>query len=85
MSKKQNEDNNFYVVIIKNKEERDNLKSFCIKHNIPLTYPHLFDEERIYHLWGINKSGVGLVGTVVANNTKEGHIIDDVEQLENVL
>jgi len=82
MSEQERKQNNLYVVVISTREERDQLKALCIKHNIPLTYPELFEEENIQHLWGINNDGIGLVGTVIARYTPKDHIIHSLEELE---
>jgi len=82
MSKQERKQNNLYVVVISTREERDQLKALCIKHNIPLTYPELFEEENIQPLWGISNDGIGLVGTVIARYTPKDHIIHSFEELE---
>lgn len=76
--------NDLYVVVISSKEERDELKAICVKHNIPLLYPELFEEEEIHHLWGISKSGVGLVGTVVARYTPKKNIFHSIKEMEYI-
>ena len=77
--------NDLYVVVISSKEERDELKKLCVKHNIPILYPELFKEEEIHHLWGISRSGVALVGTQIARHTPKDHIIYNVKELDNLL
>ena len=84
MSKEINS-NDLYVVVISSKEERDELKAICVKLNIPIIYPELFEEEEIHHLWGISKSGVALVGTIIARNTPKDHIIHSLKELESYL
>lgn len=74
-----------YVVIISTKEERNQLYDLCVKYNIPILYPELFKEKKVHHLWGISKSGAGLVGTVIARNTKKDKIICDLTILEKTL
>lgn len=71
-----------YVVIISTKEERNQLYDLCVKYNIPILYPELFKEKKVHHLWGISKSGVGLVGTVIARNTDKDKIFHSIHSLE---
>lgn len=85
MSEQERKQNDLYVVVISTREERDQLKALCIKHNIPLTYPELFEEENIQPLWGISNDGIGLVGTVIARNAPKDHIIRSIEELDNIL
>lgn len=77
--------NDLYVVVISSKEERDELKALCVKHNIPLLYPELFEEEEIHHLWGISKNGVALVSTMIARHTPKENIFHSVKELECIL
>lgn len=84
MSEQERKQNDLYVVVISTREERDQLKALCIKYNIPLTYPGLFEEENIQHLWGINNDGIGLVGTVIASNAPKDHIIRSIEELNKI-
>lgn len=85
MSEQERKQNDLYVVVISTREERDQLKALCIKHNIPLTYPELFEEENIQPLWGINSDGIGLVGTAVARFTPKNQIIYSLDKLEQIL
>ena len=85
MSEQERKQNDLYVVVISTREERDQLKALCIQHNIPLTYPELFEEENIQPLWGISNDGIGLVGTVIASNAPKDHIIRSIEELDNIL
>lgn len=85
MSEQERKQNDLYVVVISTREERDQLKALCIKHNIPLTYPELFEEENIQPLWGINSDGVGLVGTVIARYTSKNQIFHSIDDLENAI
>lgn len=74
-----------YVVIISTKEERNQLYDLCVKYNIPILYPELFIEKKIYNLWGISKSGIGLVGTAIARNTKKDMIFHSLYSLEEAI
>lgn len=85
MSNKETKLNDLYVVVISSKEERDELKSLCVKHKIPMIYPELFENTEINHLWGISNSGVGLVGTIIARHTPKDHIVHNVKELEQLL
>lgn len=78
-------ENELYIVIISSKKERDELKDLCIKSNIPLTYPNLFNEKRVHSLWGINKNGIGLVGTVIARHTPKDHIVYSTNELAKII
>ena len=84
MSIQERKQNDHYVVVISSREERDQLKALCIKHNISLTYPELFKEKKIQPLWGISKSGVGLVGTIIARNTPKDHIFHSIDELDRI-
>lgn len=85
MSEQERKQNDVYLVVISTREERNQLKALCIKHNIPLTYPELFEEENIQSLWGISIDGIGLVGTEIASNVPKDHIIRSIEKLDNIL
>lgn len=85
MSEQERKQNDLYVVVISAREERDQLKTLCIKHNIPLTYPELFEEENIQPLWGINNDGVGLAGTVIARYTPKEHVFHSITDLEKTM
>jgi len=72
-----------YVVIISTKKERNQLYDLCVKYNIPILYPKLFIEKKVHNLWGISKTGVGLVGTVIARSTDKDKIFHSIISLEN--
>ena len=50
MSEQERKQNGLYVVVISTREDRDQLEALCVKHNIPLLYPKLFEEEKIQPL-----------------------------------
>jgi len=50
MIEQERKQNDLYVVVISTREDRDQLKALCVKHNIPLLYPKLFEEEKIQPL-----------------------------------
>lgn len=79
-----NQQDDLYVVIISTKEDRNRLYDFCLNNNIPILYPKLFKEKKIYHLWGLSKTGVGLVSTIIARNTKTNHIVHSIDELKTV-
>lgn len=74
-----------YVVIISTLEERNQLHDLCVKYNIPVLYPELFKQKKIQNLWGVSKTGIGLVGTVVARSTPKERVLHSLNELENVL
>lgn len=74
-----------YVVIISTKKERKQLYDLCVKYNIPILYPELFKEKKIYNLWGISKSGIGLVGTAIVRSVPNNKIIHSINELHNVV
>lgn len=80
-----NEHYEFYGVVIHSKKERKFLKEFCIKNNIPITYPNLFRSIRLNHLWIISKKGVGLGGTLIFRNLSSEQIIKDINDLDRIL
>lgn len=79
-----NQQDDLYVVIISTKEDRNRLYNFCLNNNIPILYPKLFKEKKIYHLWGLSKTGVGLVSTIIARHTKTNHIVHSIDELKTV-
>lgn len=74
-----------YVVIISNKRERNHLYELCVKYNIPILYPELFKEKKLHRLWGVSKTGVGLVATMVIRNTSEDHVLNAIDDLNIVI
>lgn len=74
-----------YVVIISTKKERNQLYDLCVKYNIPILYPELFEEKKIYNLWGISKSGIGLVGTIIAKHISKSYIFHSIEELKKLI
>ena len=72
------------IVLVLEPGNKGKLKEFCFRHDIPLTYPNLFVEEKEYHLWGISKSGVGLVDTFVCRGHRKngGKFCYSIEELE---
>ena len=77
-----NKHDDLYVVIISTKKERNQLYDLCVKYNIPILYPLLFKEKKVHNLWGISKTGIGLVGTVIARNTDKEKIFHSIHALE---
>ncbi len=67
------------------KGEKEKLYNLCIKYNIPITYQGLFNDDTHYYLWGIRKTGIGLIGIVVMNYLEDNdglifHSLDVLEQ-----
>ena len=48
-------------------KDKNELFKLCLKYKIPITYPEVFIDDKIYYLWGISKDGVGLIGTIIMN------------------
>ena len=67
--------------------EKSRLYDICLKHEIPITYPSLFVDNKHYYLWGISKKGIGLIGTIIMRGLEEnnGIIFQTLEQLEEYL
>lgn len=69
------------------KGEKSKLYEICIKYNIPIIYPELFSDDTHYCLWGIRKTGIGLMGTIIMNYLQEnnGTIFHSLYELEEYL
>lgn len=80
----QNNNEKLYVAIISSKKEKDELFKLCKKYNVPIQYPELFRDKKVYPLWGISKSGVGLVGTIIARFTKKDHILHTTKEIKKI-
>ena len=67
--------------------EKGKLYEICIKYGIPITYPILFENDTHYYLWGIRKTGIGLIGTVIMNylSKNNGTIFHSLDELEEYL
>lgn len=67
--------------------EKKKLYEICIKYNIPITYPALFSDDTHYYLWGVRKTGIGLIGTIVMNylEANNGTIFQSLDELEEYL
>ena len=85
LSKKKLEDELCGLVL--KEGEKSRLYDICIKYGIPITYPRLFEDDTHYYLWGIRKSGISLVSTVIMHYLKEnnGKIFDSLDELEEYL
>lgn len=70
-----------------NKGEKNRLYEICIKYKIPIRYPNLFLDNTHYYLWGIRKTGIGLIGTVIMNYLKDnnGTVFYSLNELEKYL
>ena len=67
--------------------EKGRLYDICVKYNIPITYPDLFLDDTHYYLWGIRKTGIGLIGTIIMNYLEEnnGTVFYSLNELEKYL
>ena len=79
MPKKLKKDD-LFIVIISSKKERKNLYDYCLSHNIPILYKEIFTSRKLNRLYGISRSGVGLVGTIIARNTPKDNVFSSLEQ-----
>ena len=73
--------------LVLEKGEKKRLYEICIKYGIPISYPDLFTDNADYYLWGIHKTGVGLVGTIIMHHLKQsnGTIFHSLDELEEYL
>ena len=74
--------------LVLNEGETKKLKELCIKYNIPITYPDLFNEDEPFHpMWEFSRDGIGLTGTAVMRcfSEKGIKIIHGVDELEEFL
>lgn len=85
LSKKKLEDELCGLVLKEGEKKR--LYEICIKYGVPIKYPNLFIDDTHYYLWGIRKSGIGLVGTVIMHylNENNGKIFNSLDELEEYL
>ena len=69
------------------KGEKIRLYDICIKYGIPITYPKLFADDTHYYLWGVRKTSIGLIGTVIMNSIEQnnGTIFHSLDELEEYL
>ena len=69
------------------KGEKSKLYNLCIKYDIPIAYPSLFNDDTHYYLWGISKKGIGLITIVVMNylSANNGIIFQSLDELEDYL
>ena len=67
--------------------EKGKLYEICIKYGVPITYPSLFADNHHYYLWGLSKTGIGLVGTIIMNylSQNNGIIFHSLDELEEYL
>ena len=66
------------------KGEKEKLYELCIRYDIPISYPKLLNDDNHYYLWGIRKTGVGLIGTIIMNylNDNGGTIFHSLVELK---
>ena len=69
------------------KGEKSRLYDICIKYGIPITYTKLFADDTHYYLWGVRKTSIGLIGTVIMNSIEQnnGTIFHSLDELEKYL
>ena len=67
--------------------EKTKLYDICIKYNVPITYPSLFEDDVHHSLWGISEKGIGLIGTIIMNYLSEndGTIFQSLDELEDYI
>ena len=58
------------IGLVINDNEKDKLRKLCTRHNIPLLYKDLFDDDNSYHLWAFNEGGIALAGTIILSKLK---------------
>ena len=80
------ENNELYGLVL-NKGEREELYKLCIEYKIPILYPRLFKSDEPHHyLWGFNKDGIALVGTIIMRRlTKNRRVLHGIKELESFL
>lgn len=73
--------------LVLHEKEKGRLYDICVKYNIPITYPGLFSDDTHYYLWGIRKTGIGLIETIIMNHLEEnnGTIFHSLDELEENL
>lgn len=73
--------------VVLKKGEKRRLYEICIKYSISITYPNLFEDSIDYYLWGISKTGVGLIGTNIMNYLEDnnGKTFRNLDELEEYL
>ena len=61
--------------------------SVLSKTNIPILYPRLFKSDEPHHyLWGFNKDGIALVGTIIMRRLiKKRRVFHGIKELESFL
>ena len=75
------ENNELYgLVLYKGKKN-----SFIYK--IPILYPRSFKSDESHHyLWGFNKNGIALVGTIIMRRLSKNHrVLHGIKELESFL
>ena len=80
------ENNELYGLML-NKGEREELYKLCIEYKIPILYRRLFKSDEPHHyLWGFNKNGIALVGTIIMRSlSKKRRVLYGIKELESFL
>lgn len=79
--------NNELYGLVLYKGEREELYKLCIECKIPILYPRLFNNDEPHHyLWGFNKNGIALVGTIIMKSLfKTRRVLHGIKELESFL
>lgn len=80
------ENNELYGLVLYNGETEE-LYKLCTEHTIPILYPKLFQSDETHHyLWGFNKNGIALVGTIIMRSlSKNNRVLHGIKELESFL
>ena len=80
-------ENNEHYGLVLYKGEREELYKICLEYKIPILYPRLFKGDEPHHyLWGFNKNGIGLVGTIIMRSlSKNCRVLHGIKELESFL
>ena len=80
------ENNELYGLVLY-KGEKEELYKLCVECKIPILYPRLFNNDEPHHyLWGFNKNGIALVGTIIMRSlSKSSRVLYGTKELESFL
>lgn len=74
-----------YGVVIETLQEQKELILVCRKFGINLNYPELENDQKLHHLWGFTKTGLGLIGTTIIKTLLEEQIFHGVKEVKEFL
>lgn len=80
---KMEEQNKKIIGLVIEDGKKNKLYKLCKKYNVPLLYEELFKDENNYHLWGISKNGIALLGTEVMRRLD--FVIHNLDEFETYL